>query len=387
MSARRSVCLVAAVLVLASACTSDPQSTPADGVPTPLVSLPGAAEPVATLASGERLPDGCTGEAMARQTVAFVAGGRAWTIDPGGIRLSCLFKVGGAGPFTWGPQGDRVLLGGLEVRGLTGEAPNLQPTGARPAAFDWGHPIGLAIVYAGRAGTPEKRFMDDGRVEPLDELPRGRYLDVAYHPSGLALAFVVDRGGRQRIWLSTNEGLDPQPLVFSEGGTRFTSIAFTPDGEQLVWIAQHAGGYPQIHTMDLVDRTGFSDGWRGEIGQEASNVRIPPSGRLLAFDVGTGCADRVATFGLGPGASRPALTDADAPSTALGWLDVDTLLVGVGGCDERLDVVAVDAAGNTTPIVTSVDAAATRTITTSVPESVPAPPVDAEEQPPPEGVG
>ena len=50
MSARRSVCLVAAVLVLASACTSDPQSTPADGVPTPLVSLPGAAEPVATLA-------------------------------------------------------------------------------------------------------------------------------------------------------------------------------------------------------------------------------------------------------------------------------------------------------------------------------------------------
>ena len=154
-----------------------------------------------------------------------------------------------------------------------------------------------------------------------------------------------------------------------------------------MWIAQHAGGYPQIHTMDLVDRTGFSDGWRGEIGQEASNVRIPPSGRLLAFDVGTGCADRVATFGLGPGASRPALTDADAPSTALGWLDVDTLLVGVGGCDERLDVVAVDAAGNTTPIVTSVDAAATRTITTSVPESVPAPPVDAEEQPPPEGVG
>jgi hypothetical protein len=299
-----------------------------------------------------------------------------------------LFEVDDVGPFVWGPQGDRVLLADLEVRGVTGRDPNLHATGQRVRSFDWGHPLGLAVVFAPvGAETPEKRFMDDGHVERLGELPSGRYVDIAYHPSGLALAFVVDRGGRQRIWLSTNEGLDPVPLVYSRGGTRFTSIAFTPDGQRLVWTAKHAGGYPQIHAMDLADRTGFTDGWRGETGQTAGNIVLPPEGALQAFDVGTTCDERAATIALNPRVARPALPGSDRPTTSLGWLDDTTLLVGVGGCDEAMDVVAVDAAGGATPVVLGVDAAAARTVTTGAPTSVPAPPIDAPEQPPPEGVG
>jgi hypothetical protein len=229
--------------------------------------------------------------------------------------------------------------------------------------------------------------MDDGRVEGLDELPGGRYLDIAYHPSGLALAFVVDRGGRQRIWLSTNEGLDPVPLVFSRGGTRFTSIAFTPDGQRLVWTAQHVGGYPQIHTMDLADRTGFTDGWRGDPGQTAGTLLLPPGGAMQAFDVGATCDDRTATIALSPRVARPALPGSGRPTTSLGWLDATTLLIGVGGCEEAMDVVAVDVAGGSTPVVLGADAAAARTVTTMAPTSVPAPPAAAPEQPPPEGVG
>lgn len=52
--------------------------------------------------------------------------------------------------------------------------------------------------------------------------------------------------------------------------------------------------------MDLADRTGFTDGWRGDVGQAAWNLRLPPSGTLQAFDVGEACADRVATIALGP---------------------------------------------------------------------------------------
>ena len=375
-------------LLLTTACTSGSGSDR----PQPSAS-PGAGSPTspagATLADGSPMPGSCVGEAAkARQSVAFVAEGAAWAVDPRGNRLSCLFEVNAAGPFAWGPQGDRVLLGGLEVRGLSGDDPNLASNGQRARVFDWGHPLGLAVVYATPSDrTPEKRFMDDGRVERLDGLPRATYRHVAYHPSGLALAFVVDRGGRQRILLSTNEGLDPVPLVFSEGGTRFTSIAFTPDGQSLVWTAQHAGGYPQIHAMDLAHRTGFTDGWRGEIGQEVSNLRLPPSGDALAFDVGATCEDRAAMIALNDRVARRALPDAGEPTTALGWLDDTTVLVAVGGCGETLDVVAVDVTGTATPVVLGVDAAAARTVTTSWPTSVPAPPADAEEQPPPEGVG
>ncbi len=63
------------------------------------------------------------------------------------------------------------------------------------------------------------------------------------------------------------------------------------------------------------------------------------------------------------------------------------MLVGLGGCDEPLDLSAVDVAGDVSALVLGAEVAAARTVTTSAPDSVPAPPVEAEEQPPPEGVG
>lgn len=391
MRAHRWSMLVSALLVVVVSCTSGEEPVIDDApAPAPPAS-PSSASASTTLASGVELPNGCRGRAPRRgQTVAFVADdGRAWALDPRSGQLTCLFRVDEPGAFAWGPQGDRVLLGDLAVRGVSGEAPTLAAVGSRPVAFDWGHPLGLAVVFAARGDrTPQKRFMDDGRIEALPALPGGRYLHVAYHPSGLALAFVIDHHGDQSIWLSTNEGLDPVRLVFSQGGTRFTSIAFTPDGQRLVWTAQHAGGkYPQIHTMDLADRTGFTDGWRGESGQQASNLRLPPSGNLMAVDEGSGCDDRRAMIVLSPKVARPALPASGEPSTVIGWLDRSTVLVAAGGCDERLDLSAVDVTGDVTPLVLGADVGATRTVTRSAPDSVPAPPVEAEEVPPPEGVG
>jgi hypothetical protein len=216
MRALRRVSPLVVVLLGASACTAGSGSDRPEPTPTAPASSPVAAVR-ATLADGSPIPRSCVGgAAKVRQSVAFVTDGMAWAVDPRGSRLSCLFEVNAVGRFAWGPQGDRVLLGGVGVRGLAGDDPNLPPIGRRARAFDWGHPLGLAVVYSTASGrTPEKRFMDDGRVEQLDALPRATYLQIAYHPSGLALAFVVDRGGRQRILFSTNEGLDPVPLVFS----------------------------------------------------------------------------------------------------------------------------------------------------------------------------
>jgi hypothetical protein len=279
-----------------------------------------------------------------------------------------------------------VLLADFEVHGVGPVAPDLPAIAAGPDVFDWGHPRGLAVVFADRSGNPRKRFLDDGRVERLTSLPEGEYREVAYHPSGLALAFVVDAPDGQEIWLSTNEGMDPQRLVFSEIGTTFTSIAFTPNGRQLWWTAGSAAGTAALHWMDLDDRSGFGTGWEGATPSVVDDLRLAPVGGLKSLDEGEACADRRALIVAGT-AARPALPDEPRPTTALGWLDRTTLLVGVGGCGEPLDLYAVSALHDEDPValVFGVTQAGPRIRVLHPPHEVPAP--SGEEEPPLTGVG
>jgi hypothetical protein len=381
----RSMRSMLAVGLLLGACTQTPVERPAPSA-SEMPASPSVVPAGTRLADGTPLPDGCTGGAGASQTVAFVADGRAWALDPGGTDLACLFPVDDAGPFAWGPQGDRVILDGFEVRGLGGDAPDLPAVDVSMSAFDWGHPLGLAVVFADGNGNPRKRFVDDGRLIRLRSLPPGEYLQVAYHPSGLALAFVVEAADGQEIWLSTNEGEDPQRLVFSELGTEFTSLAFSPNGRVLWWTAQHAQGYPELHFMRLEVRTGFGTAWRGAEGTTATGLRLPPSGPLQAVTEGAGCEERRALI-LDRGSTRTAMPDETRPTEALGWLDRTTLLVAAGGCGEPADLFAVDGRGDDAPValVLDVEIAAPRTQVTNPPVTVPAP--DPEEEPPPDGVG
>jgi hypothetical protein len=375
-----------AVVFLVGACTQGGTTQPSSVPPTTSATTSQPAPVGAVLSDGSPLPSGCPKGATASQTVAFVSAGRAWALDPATDAVSCLFAVGDAGPFAWGPQGDRVLLGGFRVRGLDADAPNLPPIDARPTTFGWGNPIGLAVVFASGSGTPEKRFMDDGSVEQLSALPAGRYLDIAYHPSGLALGFVVDQDGKQSIWFSTNEGKDPERLVFGVGGTRFTSIAFSPDGQRLWWIAQHANGSPQLHWMDLGDRTGFTDVWKGAEGTFAQGLSISPGGRYESVNEGAACEQQQALVIKG-GSATPAMPFEDRPTTALGWLDRTHLLVGAGGCADPTQLFSADVTGGQpVALLTGADVAAPRTILRNAPDTVPAP-NSSEGQPPLGGVG
>jgi hypothetical protein len=378
--------LVAASILL-GACTQatddGPPTSPATPAPT---ATPSVAPSGPRLADGTPLPPGCTGGGGPNHTVAFVADGRAWALDPEDGDVACLFPVEDPGPFAWGPQGDRVLLEDFEIRGVGPAAPDLPAIDTSLTAFDWGHPLGLAVAFADDQGIPRKRYLDDGHLARLVDLPPGEYLEVAYHPSGFALAFVVETDEGQEIWLSTNEGEDPQRLVFSEIGTSFTSLAFSANGRTLWWTAQHQEGYPELHFMRLADRTGFGTGWRGEEGTIADGLRLPPSGFLSAVTEGEACQDHRALV-LSQGASSVALADETRPTEALGWLDRTTLLVAAGGCGAPVDVYAVDGAGEDEPIalVLEVELAAPRTRVTNPPRTVPAPP--AEEEPPTSGVG
>jgi hypothetical protein len=365
--------LVASFAALA-ACTS----TGPTGGPTPIGgpgSPTGTPEVRAFLASGQPLPSGCSDRhSEPTQTVAFVAEGRAWALDPSSGGLTCLFQVTDPGPFIWGPLGDRVLLGGLHMEAIGGQT--LQPPlDVQPGPSAWGHPVGTAVAFVSGDGTElDKRYLDQNGLVDISPLRGVSYLSVTYHPSGLALAFVAEREGRQSIWLSSNLGEDPKRLVFSKVGTEFGALEFSADGRTLVYAAQHADGRPEVLALDLANRSFIRWLWRGQPGQHVLSVFQPPSrsGRLLGLTLGTSCDDGVAMV-RGPDRKLiPILPDASDPSRVLGWLDRTHVLVGVGGCGEPLDLSAFDVRDEASvPLVSGVTAAASRSPTPPAPTSLP----------------
>jgi hypothetical protein len=389
MRARSVVFILASGSVLASCTTTTTTSTTTVTSSTSVVPASTASSPTgATLADGSPLPSGCAGAARPTETVAFVAEGRAWALDPSSGQLACLFRTQDTGLFAFGPQGDRVLLDGMQVRGVTSVAPTLPALGVSPTVFDWGHPLGLAIVYADHPGQPEKRFIDDGSVEQLSALPKGSYQAIAYHPSGLALGFIVDEGQRQGIWISSNEGKDAQRLVYSRPDTVFSSLAFSPDGQTLWWIAQHPGAISEIHDMDLTDRTGFGTVLSRGLDDTAHGLQLAPSGPLMAATTGIDCDHEQAMVLDSAGAAK-AIPNASEPTRALGWLDASTLLVAEGGCGQPTTLISVawhQHAGQVSVLVNHVDTGAPRTVLRNAPTEVPVPPHGSPPAPP-GGVG
>ena len=133
---------------------------------------PTASQAVATLASGVPLPV-CTPRApAASDTVTFVASGYAWAMSPSGDHLTCLFAVADLGPFEWGPLGDRVLLGGMEVKGVAG-GPSLVASGQTFSTFIWSRPTGKSIVYA-RHRSIESRTSCTSTGRRISMSPRSR---------------------------------------------------------------------------------------------------------------------------------------------------------------------------------------------------------------------
>ncbi len=364
---------LAASLVVLAACTSS------TGTPSgpPNTGGPGSGTPgVRTLlASGDPLPKGCPNRSSkAAQSVAFAAEGRAWALDPSSGALTCLFEAADPGPFVWGPLGDRVLLGGLHMEAIGGQTLRA-PLDVQPGPAAWGHPMGTAVVFVSGDGTElDKRYLDQKGIFDISPLHGVSYLSVTYHPSGLALAFVAERNGRQSIWLSSNLGEDPKRLVFSKEGTEFGALEFSPDGRALVYAAQHADGHPEVLALDLANRSFVRWLWRGQPGQRVMSVFQPPSrtGRFLGLTLGTSCADSRAMV---RGADRrliPVLPDASGPTRVLGWLDRSQVLVGTGGCGEALDLTAFDVRTDASvPLVSGVTAAASRAPAPPSPTSLP----------------
>jgi len=351
-----------------------PPPSPPSAIPTASLpsASPSASPPVTTLASGGALPACEPAVPDASDTVTFVASGFAWALNPSGSKLTCLFAVADAGPFEWGPLGDRALLGGLEVKGLAG-GPSLAATDQAFAAITWSRPTGKSIVYASDDGTSlQKVQVNGGPNLDVTPLPSSKYLSVTYHPSGEAFAFAMDQGGAQSILISSNTGKTPGRLVFTEEGTKFGALAFDVNGRHLLYAAQHADDHADLHSIDITDPTKAPEVWSGPVGRMILDIKPGLRSGTVAWTTGTSCADSVA-MAQSPAGTVTAIPEASGPTRAVGWLSASQVLVATGDCDGLLDLSAVDVAiGSIAPLVLGVDAAAVRTPVPTPPAPLPA---------------
>ena len=375
------------VLIALSACASTPAasssseqsqrtaraSTPSGTTNSSRPSAsPTPSQPVATLVSGVALPACAPGAPKASDTVTFVASGYAWALNPSGAHLTCMFAVADAGPFEWGPLGDRVLLSGLEVKGVEG-GPSLAASDQTFAAMTWSRPTGKSIVYAPSADTSlDKVHVDGTSTQDVTPLSSSTYLSVTYHPSGEAFAFAVERGGGESIWISSNTGKSPARLVFSDVGTMFGAIGFDVDGRHLLYAAQHPDNHAELHTIDVTDTTQAPVLWEGLVGRMILDIQPGLQTGTFAWTTGTTtCADSIAMVRTPAGSVR-ALPDVAGPTRAVGWLSATQLLVATGGCEGPLDLTAVDvSAGSIVPLVSGVSVAAVRTPVPTPPAPLP----------------
>jgi hypothetical protein len=356
----RRIRTVVAALALLTACTGGPAE-------------PGPSTPVAALPNGDELPSGCSESSPTpAQTVTFVADGRAWATEPvKDATPACLFEVADPGRFEWGPLADRVLLANLEVRGVLG-GPDRPAGDVDPAMTSWGRPTGKSLVFIPDDGSAVlKAHPESASVDDVTPMHNTKFLDVTYHPSGLAFAYVVQRTGGQAIWMSSNTGTDPKRLVFSDSGTRFGPVTFANNGSTFFYAAVHEPETPAVHRLDLPD-LGVSTVWTGEKGRVTD---LWPGSRPndLAFTVGEGCAKAEAmVINQARGRVESLVPNETRPTRALGWLDPRTLLVSIGPCDAPLDLKAVNAlSGEAVPLVTGVTAGSIRVAVATPPPPLP----------------
>lgn len=297
------------------------------------------------LASGRPLPVGCvTQRVQADATVSFVAEGRAWALDPATGRVACLFAVRDAGPFAWGPRGDRALLAHLEVKGL-GNAPSRPPGRVDPTASSWGRPTGKSIVFVGNGGRALlKAHPAGGGFTDVTPVPGATYERVVYHPSGLAFAFVLRRNGRASIWISSNVGKTPRQLVHGRLHTGFDAISFGDGGTQLYFAARHVDRRVDVHRLQLVGATSAPVVWRGGPEERVTDLVDAPGSGDLAFTAGRSCESRYSVVVSARHPKGAELMPDERRSRAVGWLDRKHVLVATGGCGEKLDLYSVDAA-------------------------------------------
>jgi hypothetical protein len=289
-----------------------------------------------------------------------------------GATLHCLFPTADAGLFSFGPLGDRVALPGFEVRGV-GSSASRPKADLHPVYYSWSRPTGTTLVFTdGARHRLARADLGQTTTKDITPLPDVTYGDVAYHPSGLAIGFAVTTPAGAEIWMSTNQGQNPERLVSAPAGTTFGHLVFAHDGTDLYYSVDRKDGSHALARYNLPSGGVAPTLWTG--GAPADDIVELGGVPGVALTVGAGCAGHRAVFStLDGSAGQPLSAGVDGPTSIVGRLDQDRFVVATGGCGGPSDLYVVHAtAAGPRPLLLAraVDAAALRQ-----PEPTPPPPL------------
>ena len=207
-----------------------------------------------SVATVKRDPGPCAlGAPSAEAEVTFLRSGELVGVSEIGGQLTerCLVKLAAedVGPVSWGPRGDRVLLGNRtfvvnDTRNDTG--------------FDgtdvvtWSAPKGTALLRLDPAAKKvAKRNNLDNTVTTSFDVEEAD--DALYHPAGKAVVFVgrPTTESQYGIWLMSNEGERPQIITVGEDAKRIRLLGWSGGGSSLRFWAEHFDGTTHVHQLQL----------------------------------------------------------------------------------------------------------------------------------------
>lgn len=217
-------------------------SVPADGSSTTTTTSEPTPGPIESAMAA-----GCRGldQTPVGRELTFAAQGHVFVAGRAGIRCLARTDEPTTTALAWAPTADRFMTGDGAVFAEGG--PISPPQDDVTGSATWTRPTGASIIYTNTAGLLTKASVDGSSTAHL--APLRTHDAIAYHPDGLTFAVSGELDDQYGLWISRNDGTDPQVLAFGSD-VRITEIVFTPDASWLYFVADHGDAW-HVHAIFL----------------------------------------------------------------------------------------------------------------------------------------
>ena len=222
------------------------------------------------------------GEATPQGEVTYIRAGELRGLRMVGAQFvdRCLLNLqpSDTGRVTWGPQGDRVLLGNST---FVIDGQRLGTGFASTDVVTWSAPKGTALLRVDPVHAKASK-QTNLQNEAITDFAMAEVNDALYHPAGKNIAFVgrPEHSSPYGIWLMSNEGLAPKLITVGEDAKRIRLIGWEGGGQQLVFWAEHLDGQRHLHRLAVPGLT-LADLERPGSPLELSDMQRNDTGALV----------------------------------------------------------------------------------------------------------